>query len=51
MGLDWGVAGLPETFVLDGNGQIVLRYAGPITTEIVESRIRPAMERARRAND
>jgi cytochrome c biogenesis protein CcmG, thiol:disulfide interchange protein DsbE len=51
MGLDWGVAGLPETFVLDGNGQIVLRYAGPITTEIVESRIRPAMERARGAND
>lgn len=46
MGLDWGVAGLPETFVVAGNGQIVLRYAGPITTEIVESRIRPAMERA-----
>ncbi len=46
MGLDWGVVGLPETFVLDGAGQIILRYAGPITDEIVASRIRPAMEQA-----
>ncbi|KPQ06447.1 MAG: cytochrome c-type biogenesis thiol:disulfide interchange protein CcmG [Rhodobacteraceae bacterium HLUCCA12] len=46
MGLDWGVAGLPETFVVDGSGEIVLRYAGPITDEILASRIRPAMERA-----
>ncbi|MCC5989752.1 MAG: DsbE family thiol:disulfide interchange protein [Pararhodobacter sp.] len=46
MGLDWGVVGLPETFVVDGAGNIVLRYAGPITTEIVEARIRPAMLRA-----
>jgi cytochrome c biogenesis protein CcmG, thiol:disulfide interchange protein DsbE len=46
MGLDWGVVGLPETFVVDGQGRIVLRYAGPITDEIVESRIRPALARA-----
>ncbi len=46
MGLDWGVVGLPETFVVDGRGNVVLRYAGPITDEIVESRIRPAMARA-----
>lgn len=46
MGLDWGVVGLPETFVLDGSGRIVMRYAGPITDEIVASRIRPALERA-----
>lgn len=46
MGLDWGVVGLPETFVVDGEGRIVLRYAGPITAEIVDSRIRPALARA-----
>lgn len=46
MGLDWGVVGLPETFVVDGAGRIVLRYAGPLTDEIVDSRIRPALERA-----
>jgi len=34
--LDWGVYGLPETFVVDGNGDIVLRYAGPITSRILD---------------
>ena len=46
LGLDWGVVGLPETFVVDGEGRIVLRYAGPITDEIVERRIRPALAEA-----
>ena len=46
LGLDWGVVGLPETFVVDGQGNIVMRYAGPITTEIVDSRFRPAMAQA-----
>ena len=46
MGLDWGVVGLPETFVIDGNGNIITRFAGPLTAETVASRIRPAIERA-----
>lgn len=46
MGLDWGVVGLPETFVIDGRGNVVLRHAGPLTDEVVESRLRPAMVRA-----
>ncbi|MCC1480522.1 DsbE family thiol:disulfide interchange protein [Roseibaca sp. Y0-43] len=45
-GLDWGVVGLPETFVVAGDGTIEFRYAGPITREIMETRIRPAMEAA-----
>lgn len=45
-GLDWGVVGLPETFVVDGQGRIVMRYAGPITDEVLASRIRPALARA-----
>lgn len=44
--LDWGVYGLPETFVIDGDGTVVLRFAGPITEEILENRIRPAMQAA-----
>lgn len=47
MGLDWGVVGLPETFVIDGEGNILMRHAGPITDEIVAERLRPAIERAR----
>lgn len=46
MGLDWGVVGLPETFVVDGAGRILLRYAGPITDEIVARRFRPVLEQA-----
>ncbi|MCW1932422.1 DsbE family thiol:disulfide interchange protein [Pararhodobacter zhoushanensis] len=46
MGLDWGVVGLPETFVIDGEGNILMRHAGPLTDEIVESRLRPALARA-----
>ncbi len=46
MGLDWGLYGVPETYVVAGDGTVILRFAGPITREIVANRIRPAMERA-----
>lgn len=44
--LDWGLYGVPETYVLDGDGTVVLRFAGPITRDILEKRIRPAIEAA-----
>jgi cytochrome c biogenesis protein CcmG/thiol:disulfide interchange protein DsbE len=47
MALDWGVYGVPETYVIDGQGNIVLRFAGPITERVLESTIRPAIEAAR----
>ncbi|WP_306115168.1 MULTISPECIES: DsbE family thiol:disulfide interchange protein [unclassified Roseovarius] len=47
MALDWGVYGVPETYVIDGDGNIVLRFAGPITERALESTIRPAIESAR----
>ena len=46
MGLDWGVYGVPETYVIDEDGTIVLRFAGPITQRVIESTIRPALEKA-----
>jgi len=46
MGIDWGLYGVPETFVIDGAGKVVLRFPGPITAQVLESEIRPAMERA-----
>jgi cytochrome c biogenesis protein CcmG, thiol:disulfide interchange protein DsbE len=45
-GIDWGLYGVPETFVIDGAGRIALRHAGPITPEIFASRILPAIEAA-----
>ena len=44
--IDWGVYGVPETFVVDGDGTVVLRFAGPITNSILANRIRPAIEAA-----
>ena len=44
--IEWGVYGVPETFVVDGNGNVVLRFAGPVTDSILENRIRPAIETA-----
>lgn len=46
MGIDWGIYGVPETFVIDGQGNVVLRFPGPITERVLESDIRPAMEKA-----
>jgi cytochrome c biogenesis protein CcmG/thiol:disulfide interchange protein DsbE len=44
--LDWGVYGLPETFVVDGEGRIVARMAGAITDRVYETRLRPALAEA-----
>lgn len=46
MALNWGLYGVPETYVVDGKGKIVLRFAGPITKSVLESTIRPAIEAA-----
>ena len=44
--LDWGVYGVPETFLLDGDGTILFRMAAPLTTRELEGRLRPALDAA-----
>ena len=34
IGIDWGVYGIPETFIVDSEGFIKFRYVGPITKKI-----------------
>ena len=34
--IEWGVYGVPETFVIDQNGNVLFRHAGPITKEILK---------------
>jgi cytochrome c biogenesis protein CcmG/thiol:disulfide interchange protein DsbE len=44
--IDWGVYGVPETYVIDGDGKVVFRLAGPVTSMTLESQVRPAIESA-----
>lgn len=43
MGIDWGVAGVPETFVVDGEGRIVTRIAGPLTEAVIAQKVEPLL--------
>ena len=46
-GIDWGITGVPETFVIDGKGIVRLRFAGPLTASALSDTVLPAIERAR----
>ncbi|MDX2156280.1 MAG: DsbE family thiol:disulfide interchange protein [Hyphomicrobiaceae bacterium] len=45
-GIEWGVYGMPETFVVDGKGTIVYKHVGPITAESLEKVLLPAVRKA-----
>lgn len=49
-GIEWGIYGVPETFVIDPHGIVRLRFAGPITDESLDKVIWPAIGRARNEN-
>ena len=44
--LEWGVFGLPETYLIDGDGTVILHFRGPITERFLERDFRPAIEAA-----
>lgn len=44
--IDWGVYGVPETYVIDGAGRVVLRHAGPLTHRVLQETLRPALAAA-----
>lgn len=44
--IDWGVYGAPETFIIDGNGTVLKRYAGPITQRVLNETILPFIRAA-----
>lgn len=46
MGLDWGLYGVPETFIIDAEGRVRFRYPGPITRQELERVIRPELAKA-----
>jgi len=42
--IDFGVYGVPETFVIDKKGVIRFKHTGPVTADIVEKRIKPLLK-------
>jgi cytochrome c biogenesis protein CcmG/thiol:disulfide interchange protein DsbE len=47
VGIDWGVYGVPETFVVDAGGRVALKQIGAITPEILEKTILPLIAKLR----
>ncbi len=44
VGIDWGVYGVPETFVIDAKGQVRYKHIGPLTEQAVRERIEPLLK-------
>ncbi|MEQ9641401.1 MAG: DsbE family thiol:disulfide interchange protein [Alphaproteobacteria bacterium] len=46
--IDWGVYGVPETFVIDRAGRIAFKQVGPVTPDIYRNIIAPLIEQLRK---
>ena len=42
--IDWGVYGVPETFLINNKGQVILRHAGPITESVLKKFFIPKLK-------
>jgi cytochrome c biogenesis protein CcmG/thiol:disulfide interchange protein DsbE len=47
VGIDYGVYGVPETFVIDREGRIRYRHLGPVTAEVWRERLMPMVRSLR----
>jgi cytochrome c biogenesis protein CcmG/thiol:disulfide interchange protein DsbE len=45
-GIDWGVYGVPETFIVKGDGAVAFKLIGPMTAETLAQVVRPEIEKA-----
>jgi len=48
VGIDWGVYGVPETFIIGRDGRIAYKHVGPLTVETVEDILLPIVESLKR---
>ena len=49
VGIDFGVYGVPETFLIDREGRIRYKHIGPITPDALQNVLMPKVEELRRA--
>lgn len=47
VGFDWGVYGVPETFVIDGRGVLRYKHIGPLSEDDLANSIRPLLVQLR----
>jgi cytochrome c biogenesis protein CcmG/thiol:disulfide interchange protein DsbE len=47
-GIDWGVYGVPETFVVTPDGTIAYKFVGPLSLEKLKTVLLPEIEKARK---
>jgi cytochrome c biogenesis protein CcmG, thiol:disulfide interchange protein DsbE len=45
VGIDWGVYGVPETFVVDREGVIRFKHIGALTPDIMRTRVEPLLKK------
>jgi cytochrome c biogenesis protein CcmG, thiol:disulfide interchange protein DsbE len=45
-GIDWGVYGVPETFIVKGDGAIAFKLVGPMSAQTLASVVKPEIEKA-----
>lgn len=46
--IDWGVYGVPETYVVDRRGRIAHKHVGPVTPDVMDRTILPLVSELRR---
>ena len=44
VGIDYGVYGVPETFVIGADGRVAFKHVGPLTPEVIAQRIEPLLK-------
>ena len=48
VGIDWGVYGVPETFVVKGDGTLAYKFIGPLSQKDLQEVLIPQIEKALR---
>lgn len=49
VGMDFGVYGVPETFVIDKAGRVRMKHVGPVTPQVLQEQILPLLQRLKGA--
>lgn len=49
VGIDYGVYGVPETFVIDKQGVVRMKHVGPLTPEVIAEKLLPLIKELNRA--